>query len=46
MTAANGSRYAVSDDDAVPGVTPRSRPISGSIDATTPPPNGPRNPPA
>ena len=46
ISNANGSRYAVSEPAAADALTPRSSPISGRIEATTPPPNGPRKPPA
>jgi hypothetical protein len=46
MNSANGSRYAVTDSDAVPAEIPYVSPSSGSIATVTPPPNGPRNAPA
>lgn len=45
MNTANTPKYAVTVVAATPADTPVSSPISGSIDTTTPPPNGPRNPP-
>lgn len=45
ITAAKGSRYAVTDIDAVPADTPWVAPSSGSIATVTPPPNGPRKAP-
>ena len=46
MRAANGSRYAVTDIEAVGADTAKVPPSSGSIATVRPPPKGPRNAPA